>query len=195
MKRRGFTIIELLVVVAAITILVAISVSAYESYQKRSFDAQAVALAAAVKSGAERYYATNNEYPLASTLFGGTPTGNPPATFTSASTILNVPSSNLNTDNLKFTPCAGTGVCSAGSANTSKVYYVTKDSSDGTAQRQYTITIGSTSCTFTFPTTESGALSFILMYYSYQSRNWIVSRSDRGDVTTSNTTNCGFTPL
>ena len=195
--KRGFTIVELIVVVVLISIIVAIAISTYDAQQKRSFDGQAKNLAATVKSGAERYYNTNNEYPLSSIVYGGTPSGTTvPSNYTTASNVLNVPTTNLNTDRLKFLPCnASTGVaatrCPSGvSMDKEKVYYVTKPDSAATAA-----TYTTNGCTFSFPATEAGALSFVVSYYSNQESIWKVARSNRGAVTDTATAGCMFTAL
>ncbi len=197
--KRGFTIVELVVVVVLIGILVSIAVSTYDAQQKRSYDGQAKNLAAAVKAGAEKYYSTNNEYPLASIVYGGTPSGTTtPASYATASTVLTVPTTNLTTNNLKLLPCnTSTGVaatrCPSVSNSTTdktKVYYITKPDNATTVS-----TYVANSCTYTFPNTEAGALSFLVSYYSYQDSIWKVARSNRGDVTDTATNGCRFTAL
>lgn len=186
--KRGFTLIELLVVIAVISILTGLTLMSYTTYQNRADDSQAQSIANAVRAGAERYYAANNEYPLASIVFGGTPTGSPPASYTSALSTLGIGENIVKGDYAKLVPCAGT-VCTFGVNDQSDVYYLTKDAADGTAQRQYTIG----GCTYTFPTTEDGAMSYIIMYYSRQVGQWRVSKSSRGMPTTSDTFWCPFT--
>jgi prepilin-type N-terminal cleavage/methylation domain-containing protein len=183
--KRGFTIIEVLVVITVISILITITMVSFTNYQNRSTDSQAKTIVAAVRAGAERYYSSNDEYPSAAVLFGGTPTGSAPASYAAASTALGVSTDILNSSRIDFVPCAGT--CNI--TDTTKVYYLTKTATDGTAQRQYTVT----SCTYTFPTTEDGSLSYIIMYYSRQDGYWKTSRSERGVPTTSDTILCPFT--
>lgn len=194
MKHRyGFTIIELVVVIEVIAILVAISVMSYRAYQKQSFDNQVQGLGAAIKSGAERYYNANNEYPFAQDLNSGiAPNGTPPANFTAASTLLNVPTTNLDSSTAKLAPCAGASCTISTSSNKNLVYYITKAATDGAVERQYNIT----GCTYTFPATEDGALSFIIAYYYSQGGYWKVARSNAGTVASSDQDGlCSFTPL
>lgn len=186
--KRGFTLIELLVVITVISILVAITTISYYAHLNRASDNQAISIADAVRAGAERYYANNNEYPLASIVFGATPTGAAPASYTTASSVLGVSQDVLNNTRVKFVPCAG-AVCTFTANDQSDVYYLTKDAADGTAQRQYTIG----SCVYTLPTTEDGALSYFIIYYSKQYGQWRVSKSAHGLATTSDTFWCPLT--
>lgn len=194
MKRRyGFTIVELVIVTEVIAILIAISVGTYKVYLDRSFDNQVNGLVVAVKSGAERYYASNNEYPLAQDINNGIPpTSTPPTNFTAASTILDVPATNLDSGAVKLAPCAGATCSISASSDNNLVYYITKAATDGMAQRQYTVN----GCTYTFPDTEDGSLSFIIAYYYRQGGYWKVTRSNLGTVTSSDPTGlCPFTRL
>lgn len=185
--KRGFTIVEVIVVVGLIAVILAIAIATYDAYQKRSYDAQAKGLASAVKSGVEQYFEANNEYALASVLFGGTPTGSVPSSYSAASTALEVPTSNLNSDKVKFIPC-DINACTTN--DVTKVYYLTKPSNVST---QYTYVINS--CTYTLPSPEVGALSYFISFYSYDEDKWLVARSNRGSETTSNLTTCPFTTL
>jgi len=62
-NKKGFTIVELIVVVVTIGIIVAITTFAYANIQKQARDSQRTADATVVAEGLERYYAVNGEYP------------------------------------------------------------------------------------------------------------------------------------
>ena len=65
MKRlqQGFTLIELMIVVAIVGILAAIALPAYQDYVIRSKMSEAVAAIAACKTSVSEYMATKNAYP------------------------------------------------------------------------------------------------------------------------------------
>src|SRR5574343_1343945 len=64
MKRvqQGFTLIELMIVVAIIDILAAIAIPAYQDYTKRAHVSEGLSLAAGAKTAITEYYSTNNSF-------------------------------------------------------------------------------------------------------------------------------------
>lgn len=67
--QRGFTLMELLIVIAVIGILISISTVAYTSAQKKTRDSRRRSDLKALQSGFEQYYADNtNNYPATCSL-------------------------------------------------------------------------------------------------------------------------------
>jgi len=73
MKRsmqQGFTLIELMIVVAIIGILAAIALPAYQDYTKRTHVAEGLTLASGAKASVTEFYSSNNHLPLTNTSAG-----------------------------------------------------------------------------------------------------------------------------
>ncbi len=73
-SQKGFTIVELLIVIVVIAILAAISIVAYTGIQNNARSSAAQSAAASVRDAAEGYNASNSGYPTTKALFvsGGT---------------------------------------------------------------------------------------------------------------------------
>ncbi|EGR2414425.1 TPA: pilin [Vibrio cholerae] len=69
-QQQGFTLIELMIVVAVIGVLAAIAVPQYQNYVKKSAIGTALASASAYKTIVEDHIATNNNFPSISAAFG-----------------------------------------------------------------------------------------------------------------------------
>src|SRR3989344_2881534 len=75
---RGFTLLELLVVISLIGLLVTIGSVSYTSAQKKSRDARRKGDMKAVQNGFEQFYAGNTRYPKTSGEGGGAMVGGLP---------------------------------------------------------------------------------------------------------------------
>ncbi|KUM03129.1 pilin [Chromobacterium subtsugae] len=60
--QQGFTLIELMIVVAIVGILAAIAIPAYQDYTKRARVTEGLALADSAKTAVTEYYASNNAF-------------------------------------------------------------------------------------------------------------------------------------
>src|ERR1700693_4080786 len=64
--QKGFTLIELMIVIAIIGILAAIAIPAYQNYTIRSQVTEGISLAAGWKTAISEYYAQNGTFPAGS---------------------------------------------------------------------------------------------------------------------------------
>lgn len=62
-NQEGFTLFELLIVIAMIAILVSIAVVSYSSIQLRARDSRRSSDLKAIQNASEQYYAANSAYP------------------------------------------------------------------------------------------------------------------------------------
>jgi type IV pilus assembly protein PilA len=70
--QKGFTLIELMIVIAIIGILAAIAIPAYQNYTIRSQVSEGLSLADGWKTAVSEYFAQNGAFPTAATTSGGT---------------------------------------------------------------------------------------------------------------------------
>jgi type IV pilus assembly protein PilA len=74
MKQKGFTLIELMIVVAIIGILAAVAIPQYQNYVARAQVSEALVLASAAKTGVSEYIAVKGGMPLDNAAAGVEPT-------------------------------------------------------------------------------------------------------------------------
>ena len=73
--QQGFTLIELMIVVAIIGILAAVAIPSYQDYTARAQVTEAVSLTSSFKTGLAEYYADQGVFPPNLTAVGSTTSG------------------------------------------------------------------------------------------------------------------------
>lgn len=71
-KQRGFTIVELLIVIVVIGILAAITIVAFNGVQQRGRDSERTSDVKQLKKSLEMFYAENNYYPAVNDVTNAT---------------------------------------------------------------------------------------------------------------------------
>lgn len=105
-KKSGFTLIELMVVVAIIGILVAIAFPEYRNYTRRTYIVEALTLSSELKQKVATYYSEHGTFPKAFNQNTG-----------ELSDVMNIPSSpipGMNSKHIPMIPFRGQSVIAAG---------------------------------------------------------------------------------
>ena len=69
-RQSGFTLIELMIVIAIIGILAAIAIPAYQDYTRRAYISEVLVAASAAKTAMEEYHAANGGWPASNASAG-----------------------------------------------------------------------------------------------------------------------------
>ena len=195
---RGFTLVELIIVIAVITILSTIGVVSFTVVRNQASDSDAESMASTLMSALNSYYSKNNEYPLATDLYGGTTSGVPPSSYSAAATLLNVNQTVFSTSSNKFLPCSAAGTsstsCSYGTSSAisdkDKVKYITKVSGQTSAISYYVYSPNGPGtaieqCALVFGNAIDPSAVYVMTYFSREENKVKFIKSSRGDVTMS----------
>ena len=87
MRQKGFTLIELMVVVAIIAVLSAIALPAYQDYVVRAQVAEGISLSNGARMAIAVYYGDNGEFPADNVAAGLAPPGSIVGNYTEPVTI------------------------------------------------------------------------------------------------------------
>lgn len=125
MKAKGFTIVELLIVIVVIGILAAITIVAYNGITKRASDTQRRSDVQSIAKALELYYIDNNRYPAGSgsTTINSSWSTTADASWQNLATALQPYSAKLQTD-----PISSPAVPVTGSSGYNYAYYANNSS-------------------------------------------------------------------
>lgn len=190
-RTRGFTLVELMVVVAVIGILLTVMILGYRQVQNQARDSQREAAASAIATSLEAYYEKNGEYP-AGIQFNAASQRDYITNYAPTLSVL----SQLSEKDLSkpgsfqfYAYCNGT-TCDAGSFLTvrrEQIIYHSRNSTNNVAGSFYKLTMnqasGGPNCSITTYYTDPG---YALFWYSEAQGIWIFKKSKHGSVDIAN---------
>lgn len=182
--KRGFTIVELLVVVTVIGILVTVGVFAYINVKKQSYDATVISKVEWLERQLEKYRSDHGEYPLMATLNTGTSSTNTTMTdFTAAATVLGVKTEFLNDPSgIKFHTICATG-CGTGVPQKNQYLYIGLNAAGNVTNGTYVWSTATIGCTVTV---QYNNPSYVFVYFNSFKNLWIFNKSPQGTATIAN---------
>ena len=190
---RGYTIVELIVVITVLGLLITLAAVGASTMLDRGRNAEARSKLATIKSGLEKYYAKNNEYPSAQSLAGGGDGRNlSNAQYQTIATTLEVPLDVLKGGQYKFVPCVvSNSPCTVTANDNRSIIYLTRMASDVSSATARTYIMPSSGCSYTFPApatpNDAGYTSFYLAYRDPSNSDswtqWNVVQSNQGPLT------------
>lgn len=182
-QQSGFTIVELIVVVAVIAILATVSTFAYINVKKQSYDAAIVAKVAWLERQLDRYKNDHGEYPVMEALNPGTSATNVSMSdWSAAAQILNVDATYLNGPNdIKFHSLCASGC--GGAPQKNQYEYVALNGSSNTAGVAYSWNIPAIGCLITIQYSDP---SYVFVYFNSYKNVWVFNKSPHGTATVVN---------
>ncbi len=189
--KRGFTLVELMIVIAVIGVLASIITVGYIKYQEQADSAYAKSIATLVVASSESYKNKNFEYPAASSLSTQSTTGNPPTdNYAKVALLLGLQASGLANSTYSFVPCSGPTNCVFKPENKSKIFYITKSTPKGVEDRYVLIDIwGNQACSYWFKADTEPNQDYIIAYFNLKENAWILGRSSSNVL---NSAYCGM---
>lgn len=121
-KLRGFTIVELLIVIVVIAILASISIVSYNGIQNRAKTTAASTVAKSVATKAEMAYTLTGSYPSVATTIAGF-NNNTESKITGSGLVLGTPNADNGTSTVQYQAC--TSGAAAGGARIGTWNYTT----------------------------------------------------------------------